>query len=238
MGVYSTFFFFFFFFFGGVGQGSCSAADMSKLLYQCPTPTREQTGSLELSLQSPAGIWFKTPLPVGGANTASQGSLPGAAFPKLQRPGVWGSPNSSFSMEYPLNLQGAACPTLARWSNPSDGEGCCTRPGCPYKCFMSPPSHPEYTPGGLSLPYSWEYPLEQASFCASGLLPLGREWLKEMTWRVEGVPDHFGLDGGVRKRSPFQSPSGKEGRGAASALVPIPGGVRLYRACRMLSSCW
>ena len=26
--------------------------------------------SLELSLPSPTGIWFKTPLPVGGANTA------------------------------------------------------------------------------------------------------------------------------------------------------------------------
>ena len=27
--------------------------------------------SLELSLPSPAGIWFKTPLPVGGANTVN-----------------------------------------------------------------------------------------------------------------------------------------------------------------------
>jgi len=33
-------------------------------------PSAGTTCSLELSLPSPAGIWFKTPLPVGGANTA------------------------------------------------------------------------------------------------------------------------------------------------------------------------
>jgi len=74
---------FFFFFFFLVGQGGGSAAD-------CTTSQRGEmvsrplhlTGlwsgalssgtacSLELSLPSPAGIWFKTLLPVGGANTA------------------------------------------------------------------------------------------------------------------------------------------------------------------------
>jgi len=34
-------------------------------------PSSGTTCSLELSLPSPAGIWFKTPLPVGGANTAA-----------------------------------------------------------------------------------------------------------------------------------------------------------------------
>jgi len=33
-------------------------------------PSSGTACSLELSLPSPAGIWFKTPLPVGGANTA------------------------------------------------------------------------------------------------------------------------------------------------------------------------
>ena len=33
-------------------------------------PSSGTACSLELSLLSPAGIWFKTPLPVGGANTA------------------------------------------------------------------------------------------------------------------------------------------------------------------------
>ena len=32
-------------------------------------PSSGTACSLELSLPSPAGIWFKTPLPVGGANT-------------------------------------------------------------------------------------------------------------------------------------------------------------------------
>ena len=32
-------------------------------------PSSGTTCSLELSLPSPTGIWFKTPLPVGGANT-------------------------------------------------------------------------------------------------------------------------------------------------------------------------
>jgi len=32
-------------------------------------PSSGTACSLELSLLSPAGIWFKTPLPVGGANT-------------------------------------------------------------------------------------------------------------------------------------------------------------------------
>jgi len=53
---YVFFFFFFFFFFFLVGQGGCTAANVSKLLYQHPTPTGEQTSSLELSLLSHAGI--------------------------------------------------------------------------------------------------------------------------------------------------------------------------------------
>jgi len=63
---------FFFFFFWWVREVALPT-DTSKLLYQGPTPTREPTCSLELSLPSPAGIWFKTSLPVGGAKTASQG---------------------------------------------------------------------------------------------------------------------------------------------------------------------
>ena len=83
-------------------------------------PSSGTACSLELSLPSPAGIWFKTPLPVGGANTAAL-SLRGKMVsrcpreypdpPQLQRPGVWGSPAVGVTMEYPLNLQGASCPT-------------------------------------------------------------------------------------------------------------------------------
>jgi len=91
-------------------------------------PSSGTACSLELSLPSPAGIWFKTPLPVGGANTVpltrvdSSPDLqagrvlitPGnAATFGLQRPGVWGSPTTGAAVEYPLNLQGASCLTLA-----------------------------------------------------------------------------------------------------------------------------
>jgi len=75
------FFFFFFFFF--LGQGGGSAAKTKKgqrgevvSRPQQPTvlwsdaPSAGTACSLELSLPSPTGIWFKTPLPVGGANTA------------------------------------------------------------------------------------------------------------------------------------------------------------------------
>ena len=91
--------------------------DTSKLLYQGPAPTREPTCSLELSLPSPAGIWFKTPSPVGGANTVEpppRGELvsrhPRGGLCQLQRPGVWGSLTIGAIAEYPLNLQGASCP--------------------------------------------------------------------------------------------------------------------------------
>jgi len=90
--------------------------DTSKLLYQGPAPTREPTCSLELSLPSPAGIWFKTPLPVGGAKTASQG----IGFPKESAAQSFrgrecgGRPWRKEPREYPLNLQGASCPTWAR----------------------------------------------------------------------------------------------------------------------------
>jgi len=72
----------FFFFFFLVGQGGGSAAKTKKsqrgeMVSQPQQLTVPWSGapssgtacSLELSLPSPAGIWFKTPLPVGGANT-------------------------------------------------------------------------------------------------------------------------------------------------------------------------
>jgi len=72
-----------FFFFFLVGQGGGSAADyttnlrgelVSRPLQQMGlwsgAPSSGTTCSLELSLLSPAGIWFKTLLPVGGTNTA------------------------------------------------------------------------------------------------------------------------------------------------------------------------
>ena len=40
------------------------------------TPSSGTACSLELSLPSPAGIWFKTLLPVGGTNTAPPASVP------------------------------------------------------------------------------------------------------------------------------------------------------------------
>ena len=67
-------------------------------------PSSGTACSLELSLPSLAGIWFKTPLPVGGANTAAlipKGDVVSrhprgyAEFHhQLQRPGVWGSPSA------------------------------------------------------------------------------------------------------------------------------------------------
>ena len=70
----------FFFFF--VGQGGHSAAESVNIrrgdvvsrpalrgLNRNSAPSSGTTCSLELSLPSPAGIWFKTPLPVGGTNT-------------------------------------------------------------------------------------------------------------------------------------------------------------------------
>jgi len=107
--------FFFFFFFLWVREAVLQT-DTSKLLYQGPAPTREPTCSLELSLPSPAGIWFKTPLPVGGAKTASQG----IGFPKESAAQSFRGrecgvrPWRKEPKEYPLNLQGASCPTWAR----------------------------------------------------------------------------------------------------------------------------
>ena len=130
--LHSTFFFFFFFW---VGQGGGSAAKTMKgqrgeMVSRPPqltvlwsdAPSSGTACSLELSLLSPTGIWFKTPLPVGGANTAASvikgrdGHLSPSEYsdtPWLQRPGVWGSPAARVTEEYPLNLQGASCPTLA-----------------------------------------------------------------------------------------------------------------------------
>ena len=107
--------FFFFFFFWWVREAALQT-DTSKLLYQGPAPTREPTCSLELSLPSPAGIWFKTPSPVGGTKTASQG----IGFPKESAAQSFrgrecgGRPWRQTPREYPLNLQGASCPTWAR----------------------------------------------------------------------------------------------------------------------------
>ena len=120
----SLHFFFFFFFF--VGQGGSSAAKTKKSqrgeMVSQPqqltvpwsgAPSSSTACSLELSLPSPAGIWFKTPLPVGGANTVNDLAARRPKPRRLQRPGVWGSPMTGAAMEYPLNLQGASCPTLA-----------------------------------------------------------------------------------------------------------------------------
>jgi len=73
--------FFFFFFFVGQGGGSaadCTTSQRGEVVSQplqltglwSGAPSPGTACSLELSLPSPAGIWFKTPLPVGGANTA------------------------------------------------------------------------------------------------------------------------------------------------------------------------
>jgi len=71
------------FFFFLVGQGGGSAAETMKswrgemvsrplhtTVLWSGAPSSGTACSLELSLLSPAGIWFKTPLPVGGTNTA------------------------------------------------------------------------------------------------------------------------------------------------------------------------
>ena len=122
----SLHFFFFFFFFFFVGQGSGSATkprkDQRGELVSRPqlltilwsgTPSSGTACSLELSLPSPAGIWFKTLLPVGGANTVNDLAARRPKPWRLQRPGVWGSPTTGVIAEYPLNLQGASCSTLA-----------------------------------------------------------------------------------------------------------------------------
>jgi len=123
-----------FFFF--VGQGGSSAAKTMEsqrgevvsqpqhmTVLWSGAPSSGTACSLELSLPSPTGIWFKTPLPVGGANTATlipMGEMVSrhprgyAEFRhRLQRPGVWGLPTIRVIAEYPLNLRGASCPTLA-----------------------------------------------------------------------------------------------------------------------------
>jgi len=71
-----------------VGQGGGSAAKTKKsqrgevvsrplhtTVLWSGAPSSGTACSLELSLPSPAGIWFKTPLPVGGANTALLASV-------------------------------------------------------------------------------------------------------------------------------------------------------------------
>jgi len=72
-----------------VGQGGGSATDyMTSQRGEMVSRPQQLTGlwsgapssgttcSLELSLPSPAGIWFKTLLPVGGTNTALLASTP------------------------------------------------------------------------------------------------------------------------------------------------------------------
>jgi len=73
-------------------------------------PSSGTTCSLELSLPSPAGIWFKTPSPVGGANTAT---IPRPSGPDhgASEAGSVGVATGTNTGEYPLNLQGASCPT-------------------------------------------------------------------------------------------------------------------------------
>jgi len=75
--------FFFFFFFGlwvreaallpsprAHQSGEMVSQPRERCLCGNGAPSSGTACSLELSLPSPAGIWFKTPLPVGGTNTA------------------------------------------------------------------------------------------------------------------------------------------------------------------------
>ena len=126
-----------------VREGNWSPGPQKGQRSRNSAPSSGTTCSLELSLPSPAGIWFKTPLPVGGANTANNLVAHRPKPRRLQRPGVWGSPPSRILREYPLNLQGASCPTLARWSQTLGGPGRRTRP--PLNCLMSLPEPPSYT---------------------------------------------------------------------------------------------
>jgi len=76
------FYFLFFIFFGWVREAAlpptqrtspapgCGLPASSWVVLVSGTPSAGTTCSLELSLPSPAGIWFKTLLPVGGTNTA------------------------------------------------------------------------------------------------------------------------------------------------------------------------
>jgi len=90
-----------------VGQGGGSAAKTMKsqrgevvsrpqhlTVLWSGAPSSGTACSLELSLPSPTGIWFKTPLPVGGANTVNDLAARRPKPQRLQRPGVWGSPIS------------------------------------------------------------------------------------------------------------------------------------------------
>jgi len=157
-------FFFFFFFFCGSGRRLCRqnhekseegcglpALGQLTILWS-GAPSSGTACSLELSLPSPTGIWFKTPLPVGGANTATlipMGEMVSrhprglAEFHhRLQRPGVWGSPATGVAVEYPLNLWGASCLTLAMVTLPATDRACCTGP--PRRCLTSLPGPLSY----------------------------------------------------------------------------------------------
>jgi len=68
----------------------------------------ELGGSLELSLHNTGGIWFKTLLPVVGANTALM----------LQRLGVWGSLQSSFAPGIPTKPPGSLLPDIGKVAHP------------------------------------------------------------------------------------------------------------------------
>jgi len=128
----STFFFFFFLWVREVALppkpwrvrgGKWSPVPQQLTSLWSGAPSSGTACSLELSLLSPAGIWFKTLLPVGGTNTAAlllKGDVVSRHLRgntefhrRLQRPGVWGSPTTRAAAEYPLNLWGASCPTLA-----------------------------------------------------------------------------------------------------------------------------
>jgi len=76
---------------------------------------------------------------------------------KASEAGSVGVAGSQRTAEYPLNLQGASCPTLARWPLPTGRQE--RRTGPPSCGFMSLPG-PRFTPfyrlrlGPLSSPYS------------------------------------------------------------------------------------
>jgi len=101
---------------------------------------------------------------------------------------VRGSPKAESPKEYPLNLQGASSPTLARWPPSTGGGG--RRTGPPLKSFTSPlgarqgprsratgPRQSRYR-----LPYS-RSDLARASFCAWNLIPLDDRKVCETTGR-------------------------------------------------------
>ena len=109
-------------------------APVVSLTKRC-APSAGMTCSLELSLPSPTGIWFKTPLSVGDTNTSTtQRGFRGREC---------GVANGLRAVEYPLNLRGASCLTLARWPLLMGEQG--RRTGLPLNGLTSLPGPPPYT---------------------------------------------------------------------------------------------